>query len=772
MKKHINPSSYLIFLFLLFATCTESSSPLLQGNISIIPQPQQTTILEGFFILNKNTHIALPNEEEDWKNAAHALIEPSEKSTGHLLKIKPESASIIFKIDKTIAEQEGYRLSVNTEQITIAAPTAQGAFYGVQTLLQLMPTDVFNTKKTIDLNFKIPAVDIKDAPRFAYRGMHLDVARHFFNVDEVKRYIDLMAMHKYNRFHWHLTEDQGWRIEIKQYPKLTEVGAFRKETLIGHYSDQPHQFDGKRYGGFYTQEEVKEVIAHAKKRFVTIIPEIELPGHAQAAIAAYPELGCTGDSLEVMTLWGISKNVYCPTEATFTFLENVLEEVMDLFPGEYIHIGGDECPKKQWKASAFCQKLIRQEGLKDELELQSFFIKKIEKFINAKSKRMIGWDEILEGGLAPNATVMSWRGMKGGIRAANAGHDVIMTPTSHCYFDYYQSRHADEPVAIGGYLPLEKVYSFEPIPRDIADDKKQHIIGAQANLWTEYIPTVEHLDYMAYPRATAMAEVLWSKEKQRDFKDFSERLKWHFNRLNALGVQAATNFYDTKGEVISEQGVVKVALQSPLSGAIITYTLDGSSPTLQSTVYTAPFEIKTSAEIKAATFLKGIQKGKTWTNDIKIHKAVGKKITLSSKPSSYYNAGGKDIIINGIYGHDSQFNDKEWLGFNAQDFEAVIDLGTEMEFSKVGCRFFKGEGAWIFLPKKMSVWVSNDGENFELAGATTDIVAEKNVASPSVKIGATARYVKVVAKRYGLLPAWHAGAGKEGWVFVGEVELW
>jgi hexosaminidase len=366
--------------------------------------------------------------------------------------------------------------------------------------------------------------------------MHLDVGRHFFSVDFIKKYINLMAMLKMNTFHWHLTEDQGWRIEIKKYPKLQEIAAFRDETLIGHYSDKPHQFDGKKYGGFYTQEEIKEVVKYASARQITIIPEIEMPGHSQAAIAAYPELGCTGEQVKVATKWGVFEEIYCPKETTFKFLEDVIDEVSNLFPGKYIHIGGDEAPKIRWENCEHCQNLIKKEGLKDEHELQSYFIARMEKYINSKGKQIIGWDEILEGGLAPNATVMSWRGTNGAIEAAKQKHTVILTPQSHCYFDHYQSENKNEPLAIGGFLPLEKVYNFNPIPDELTTEEHQYVLGAQGNVWTEYMQTSENVEYMVFPRAIALSEVLWSAKEHRNYTDFIYRLEYFNKILDARNV--------------------------------------------------------------------------------------------------------------------------------------------------------------------------------------------------------------------------------------------
>ena len=531
------------------------------------------------------------------------------------------------------------------------------------------------------------------------------------------------------------------------------------------------KYDGKPYGGFYTQQDIKEVIAYATERFITIIPEIELPGHAQAAIAAYPELGCLDDTLDVGTTWGVSENVFCPKEETFEFLENVLNEVMDLFPGEYLHIGGDECPKKQWEENAYSQALIKREGLKDEHGLQSYFIRRIEKMLNARGKRLIGWDEILEGGLAPNATVMSWRGVEGGIEAASAGHDVIMTPTSHCYLDYYQSLHPDEPLAIGGYLPLEKVYSFEPIPEALPQDKHHHVLGGQANVWTEYIPTASHLQYMTYPRAAALAEVVWSDKSQRDFYNFSQRLTGHFKRYNAYGINAAESFFEVQGTLVPENGQVRVSLQSPDPNARIHYTLDGSPPSLQSMKYAAPFIVSESSEIKAAAFEAGSSKGRIWSNTVTIHKAVGKDIMLTTQPAEKYGWGGKASIINGIYGSNEHYGDKEWLGFSGKDFEAVIDLGEETVIEKIACRFFNQNGSWIYLPKKMSVFTSNDGKTFEFAGMVDDIQTTTKVAAPHISLNAQGRYVKVAVARFGIIPENLPGASHEAWLFVGELEV-
>ncbi|HJS48279.1 MAG TPA: beta-N-acetylhexosaminidase, partial [Gemmatimonadales bacterium] len=433
---------------------------------------------------------------------------------------RPAPDVLVLRLDPPgiAAEREAYRLEVGPDGVVISASDPAGLFYGVQTLRQLLPPG-----RPAAGPLLLPAVLIEDRPRFRWRGLHLDVGRHFQPVGFVKRYIDLLAAAKLNTFHWHLTEDQGWRIEIKRYPRLTDVGAWRRETMVGKNFD-PYLGDGTRHGGFYTQDEIREVVAHAAARFVTVVPEIEMPGHSLAALAAYPELACTPGPFEVGTTWGVFDDIYCPTEETFAFLEGVLEEVLGLFPSSFIHVGGDEAPKARWEASPVAQEVIRREGLADEHQLQSWFIRRMERWLAARGRRLIGWDEILEGGLPPGATVMSWRGTAGGIEAARQGHDVVMTPTSHLYLDYYQGDPAGEPLAIGGNLPLEKVYGFEPVPVELDSAEARHVLGAQGNVWTEYLKTPAAVEYMAWPRALALAEITWSPRERRAWPGFVARL--------------------------------------------------------------------------------------------------------------------------------------------------------------------------------------------------------------------------------------------------------
>ena len=505
----------------------------------IIPAPSNLTIQNGRFLLSDETRI-IGTEELVWE--AEYLSDLLSAAVGGALKIDAsgnEARNITLRLDPTIEHEEGYRISVTYDAVVISGKTPAGVFYGIQSLRQLLPVDIEQAENPI-AELTIPAVEITDNPRYPYRGMHLDVGRHFFPVENVKTYLDLIAMHKMNTFHWHLTEDQGWRIDIKKYPRLTEVGGFRKGTAIGLAGTRnaPYTYDDVEYGGFYTQEEIKEVVAYAAARHITVIPEIELPGHSSAALAAYPQFGNTGGPYEVAKRWGIFKETYAPTEETFAFLEDVLTEVMELFPSEFIHIGGDEVLKEEWKKSAYAQELIRREGLEDEEGLQSYFIRRIEAFLNENGRTIIGWDEILEGGIAPNATIMSWRGIDGGIAAAKQQHTVIMTPGTHCYFDYYQvpeEEQVNEPLTGSKrFTSVEKVYSYEPTPTELTAEEAQYILGAQGNVWTEYMPTWDLVEYRVLPRMTALSEVVWSSPENKDWEDFHARLQSIVKRYDAL----------------------------------------------------------------------------------------------------------------------------------------------------------------------------------------------------------------------------------------------
>ena len=744
-----------------------------ENQYHILPKPAKLLPKMGQFLITPDVRVVLETDDSEFQKSADFLADFLKNGSG--LRIKPKSSgpskdAIVFRKDNSIEHPEGYQLSVSPFEITIVAKTGAGAFYGVQTLLQLIPSNVFKSGNKAQ-RIPVSCVEITDEPRFSYRGMHLDVGRHFFPVDFIKKYIDLIAMHKQNRFHWHLTEDQGWRIEIKKYPKLQEIAAFRDETLIGHASDKPAKFDGKRYGGFYTQEEVKEIVKYAQQRFVTIIPEIEMPGHSSAVLAAYPELGCTAGPFKVQTAWGIFEDVFCPKEETFEFLENVLSEVMELFPGEYIHIGGDECPKTAWQNSAFCQNLIKKEGLKDENELQSYFINRIEKFINSKGKKIIGWDEILEGGLAPNAAVMSWRGTEGGIEAARQKHNVVMTPTSHCYLDYYQSQSDDEPLAIGGFLPLEKVYSYDPLPSKLNAEEAKYILGVQGNVWTEYMPTFEQVEYMAFPRAIALAEVGWMPQNDRNYEDFTNRLIVHFSRLNALNVNYANHVLNVDGKVTGTENGLQLHLSSKAGDYEIRYMTVGGSD--EKILYSQPIPITESKTIIAATHSAGTQIGKVSKFKFNLHKAAGKPISIATPPHPNYNAGGKEALTNGILGSNKRYGDSEWLGWEGENFEGVIDLGETQKINSISFRFFNSPLQWIYLPKKIDIAVSDDGTHFTKVGQGSGLPAIDAVVK-TVEISlneSEARFVKINIERFGKIPDGAQGAGHEAWMFIDEIVI-
>lgn len=577
--------AFIFGLFLCFMVNAQNTE------LNIIPQPKSINFSKGNFKLNYKTKIAATDDAG--RKSAGILNDLLMKHYGFKLEYtdKPQKKNAITFLPQSPSDgkpaNESYALNIKSGGIQIAGYET-GHFYALQTLMQILPVNFKGETK-------IPAVEIIDEPRFSYRGMHLDVSRHFFPVEFVKKYIDLMAQYKFNQFHWHLTEDQGWRIEIKKYPKLTEIGSKRAETQKEKNRD-PYIGDGIPVEGFYTQEQIKDVVEYAKARKINVIPEIELPGHSSAALAAYPEFGCKENyEYKVKSTWGIFKEVYCPTEATFKFLENVLEETIALFPDSpYIHIGGDEVLKDHWKESAFVQELKARENLKDEHEVQSYFIRRIEKFINSKGKKIIGWDEILEGGLAPNATVMSWRGERGGIEAAKAKHDVIMTPTDFMYFDFGQGDAKTEPINIGNYLPLEKVYSYNPHSKELSEDEKKYILGAQANVWTEYIKTPEKVEYMVFPRLLALSEVNWSPLESKNYADFQKRLSAHFPRLDKQNVNY--RIPEPKGlqNVLLDGGkdTAEINLTSLVDDGKIFHTTDGSEPNEQSGLYNSPLKLK------------------------------------------------------------------------------------------------------------------------------------------------------------------------------------
>ena len=685
------------------------------------------------------------------------------------------ASGIRFVTDESLPA-EGYELNVDGEGIEVRASQFPGFLYALQSLGQLLPAAVYGTEPAPDAAWEVPCVKIADAPRFAYRGMHLDVARHFFSVDEVKRYIDVMAIHKLNTLHWHLTDDQGWRIEIKRYPELTAVGSIRKATVVrkewGTYDDTP-------YGGFYTQDEIRDVVEYAADRGVTVIPEIDLPGHMLAALTAYPELGCTGGPYEVWGRWGVADDVLCPgREKTFEFLEGVLTEVMELFPSEYIHIGGDECPKVRWEKCPRCQAKIRQLGLKDDGEhtaehyLQSYVTDRIGKFL-AQHGRIIGWDEILEGRAPSDAVVMSWRGSEGGIAAAKLGHDVIMTPNSHFYFDYYQSLDTDaEPFGIGGYIPMEQVYSYDPAFPELTPEQQKHILGVQANLWTEYVLSDEHLEYMLLPRLAALSEVQWCLPETKDWNRFIGSFRMD-KIYSQLGYEFAKHIFGVTASyaVDPEKGGVVMTLTTQ-GGAPIRYTLDGSDPTASSPLYKAPVTIGESCTFKAAALREGMQTP-VYTRKFDFNKATGRRIALNAAPTLKYTYGGASLLVDGYRG-GPVYSNGAWIGFLNEPLDVTIDMQGAKPYSAVTVESLVEKGEWVFPPSSVGVYLSDDGREFTEAALMS--VPQETAGSPDgvkpFKVlfpETSARYLRVVARTVDPIPAWHGAAGQKAHMFVDEI---
>ena len=686
------------------------------------------------------------------------------------------ASGIRFVTDESLPA-EGYELNVDGEGIEVRASQFPGFLYALQSLEQLLPAAVYGTEPAPDAAWEVPCVKIADAPRFAYRGMHLDVARHFFSVDEVKRYIDVMAIHKLNTLHWHLTDDQGWRIEIKRYPELTAVGSIRKATVV---RKEWGTYDGTPYGGFYTQDEIRDVVKYAADRGVTVIPEIDLPGHMLAALTAYPELGCTGGPYEVWGRWGVADDVLCPgREKTFEFLEGVLTEVMELFPSEYIHIGGDECPKVRWEKCPRCQAKIRQLGLKDDGEhtaehyLQSYVTDRIGKFLAQHGRRIIGWDEILEGRAPSDAVVMSWRGSEGGIAAAKLGHDVIMTPNSHFYFDYYQSLDTDaEPFGIGGYIPMEQVYSYDPAFPELTPEQQKHILGVQANLWTEYVLSDEHLEYMLLPRLAALSEVQWCLPETKDWNRFIGSFRMD-EIYSQMGYEFAKHIFGVTASyaVDPEKGGVVMTLTTQ-GGAPIRYTLDGSDPTASSPLYKAPVTIGESCTFKAAALREGMQTP-VYARKFDFNKATGRRIALNAAPTLKYTYGGASLLVDGYRG-GPVYSNGAWIGFLNEPLDVTIDMQGAKPYSAVTVESLVEKGEWVFPPSSVGVYLSDDGREFTEAALMS--VPQETAGSPDgvkpFKVlfpETSARYLRVVARTVDPIPAWHGAAGQKAHMFVDEI---
>lgn len=773
MNKKLLTGALAAMAFLLPSTAAGQTA-----DFNIIPRPQQVNVSnDAPFTLSTKTVISLGTNSQDMKRNANMLASYIEQATG----IRPtvgkskNGTAIVLTIDKTIANAEGYKLDADAKQIRIAGASAAGVFYGIQTLRKSLP--LVNGKAS---KVSIPAVHITDAPHFAYRGTHLDVSRHFVTADSMRQFIDMLALHNINRFHWHLTDDQGWRIEIKKYPLLTQIGSKRAQTVIGHNSGK---YDGKPYSGFYTQKQIRDIVKYAADRYITIVPEIDLPGHMQAALAAYPDMGCTGGPYEVWQKWGVSDNVLCAgNDKTLTFIDNVLKEITQLFPSKYIHVGGDECPKTQWQKCPKCQARIKalnleaKDGHSAEERLQSYIITHASNYLKSLGRNTIGWDEILEGGLAEGATVMSWRGESGGIAAAKQHHDVVMTPNSYLYFDYYQSLDkANEPIAIGGYLPLETVYSYEPMPKELTADEARHIIGVQANIWTEYMPTFKQMQYMALPRLAALSEVQWSQPALKDYNSFTNRLTEFTHLYDRLGYNYAKHLYNVAIHVDSDNKWREILIHMTTAGnAEIRYTLDGTEPTANSTLYTGAIVLQKSAKIRAAAFRNGKRSSVT-SQDIRFNKATACPVELLQPTHKNYTYKGGATLTDGLLG-DKGFGTGRWLGFSGNDLEAIIDLKQNTDVSSVSLNTCVDKGSWIFDARNIEVSVSADGKSFTkvaskslpaLEEQTPDNIYTYELTFPQT----TTRYVKVTATSEHNIPEWHGGKGKPAFLFVDEISV-
>lgn len=767
-------------LCILFSTCFYACSEkrTLNSDYEIIPKPLDVNCKgDASFLLKDGVAVIYPENNRKMQDNAEFLVDYVERQTGVKLTSHagmPVDGAICLTLDLSDDNAEAYKLIVNDKRVCISGASEAGVFYGIQTLRKSLPV-------AQDINVNLSAVEIYDKPRFAYRGAMLDVARHFYTVDEVKTFIDMLALHNINRFHWHLTDDQGWRIEIKKYPKLMSVASERKETVVGRWYSGI--YDGKPYGGYYTQDELRDVIDYAAKRHITIIPEVDLPGHMQAALTAYPELGCTGGPYEVRTIWGVSQDVLCVgNDFTLQFVKDVLSEVADIFPSEYIHIGGDECPKVRWEKCPKCQERIKSLGLKSdakhtkEQRLQSYMIQEAAKYLKEKGKRIIGWTEILEGGLVPDATLISWIGESGGIEAAHQHHDVIMTPNTYLYFDYYQSKKVeDEPLAIGGYLPIEKTYNYEPMPKELTEEEQQYIKGVQANLWTEYIPVFSQVQYMVLPRLGAAAEVQWTDPSKKDYKDFLRRVPHLVAVYDCYGWNYATHVYDVNVDMKADtvNHVLNVQL-STMADDPIYYTLDGQDPTEKSLKYTKPFTIDQSVVLKTMA-VHPDRTSKISVDTIRLNKATLKPVVLLQPNESRFSPDGPVVLVDGRNGNHS-FDTGAWLAVAGNDLEAVINMQAETILSSASVHVYVRKDAWLFDARGFSVSVSSDNKNYkevasqeykQMQESDSDGIIEHELSFDPCK----ATYVKIKVISEKSMPDWHWDAGKAPFLLVDEIIL-
>lgn len=713
----MNPRLFWIIAATFLCSCASGGKTETE-DCPILPRPQQVDRQQGQYVMRGEQTVAFPDSSAGAHTVFRYLSEALRPAGISLKQVAPEAkASILWSFSDQLAE-EAYTLTITPEAISICSnPSAKGLFYGVQSLLQLLPPSAWDTKQKPAESYQLPAMNLTDAPRFAYRGAMMDVGRNFLPKEAVLKMLDLMAFYKLNSFHFHLTDDQGWRIEIKKYPRLTEKGAYRKQTQVGHCDYYfPRRYDGIEKRGFYTQDEIREIVRYAADRFITVIPEIEMPGHSSAALACYPELSCgLGKTYVVRDYYDVFDEVYCPKEHTFRFLEDVLTEVIDLFPSHYIHIGGDECPKKAWKKCSHCQALMKQLNLPDESALQSWFIHRIEKFVNSRGRDIIGWDEILEGGLAPRATVMSWRGEAGGIEAARQQHSVIMTPGEYCYFDFYQEDPEEAPLAIGGYLPLDKVYSYNPLPGELTAEEQKYIIGVQANIWGEYIQTPDYFEYMTFPRLIAMSEVQWTQPERKDFASFARRLDREFERLGYRGVNACRHFYNVliEGGWKEEKKNFEVDLHTLCPDADIRYAIGDSVITPSSARYEHPIVLTEEATVYAQAFRQGKPLGNVTHRTFAVNKATGCRYACT--PAAEWEYTQEDTgLTDGVRGYAK--NLRCWGRLGQDTARVTLTLHQTDTLQEVRFASVWRPANELWPPRAVRVSVSTDGQQFTTVG--------------------------------------------------------
>ncbi|MFN5346779.1 MAG: beta-N-acetylhexosaminidase [Bacteroidota bacterium] len=725
--------------------CGVSHATYSQTELPIIPKPDTIIYYNGNFSFSNDIKIVA--SKSNYSVAQQWLNESANLNLNRSAHASKKVKNIILNVDaKNLTE--GYILTVTANKIELVAGK-KGLIRGLATITQL-------AWYASEHNNQIPCLQINDDPAFGYRGVHLDVSRHFFDVTFIKKYIDLIALYKMNTFHWHLVDDQGWRIEIKKYPKLTSVGANRTGSMIGPYRD--HKIDSIPYGGFYTQKEIKEVIKYASARGITIIPEIEMPGHSMAALASYPEFSCKGGPFQVSTGWGGFDDVFCNKESTFKFLDDILDEVSNLFPSEYIHIGGDECPKLRWKECPVCQEVKKKNNLKDEFELQSYFIQRIEKILESKGKKLIGWDEILEGGLAQNATVMSWQGIEGGIAAATSNHYAIMTPGSHCYFDHYQGEKNLEPLAIGGFTPLEKVYAYQPIPDTLKGEQRKYILGAQANLWTEYMYDTKQVEYMLFPRLEALSEVLWSDSLIRNYPRFENKVIQHQSLLKNWNVNFAKSYLRPAVIISPTETIGELTIQiKPKENQKIDLSWNNSDYE----PYTDLVSIDESGLLKIRSILNSDTV--TLVKNLTIAPSSGANVTVLTPTKGNY-ANPPATLTDGVVG-EFPWTTKHWLGWLGKDAVLTVDMKDTFAIDSVKVIYLNDRGSWIHAPASMTI--QNDSVN-----AVQVLKNENAICSIVYNKPFFADKVYITVKSIGKVPEGNPGAGSNSWLFISEVMVY